>query len=82
MNLQMRHRRLMKEHADPADEFDFQALKMALQILVVVAVCLLVILTSGSVEPAVMAPGASDQPRNHAAIQHLTPNPGYAHAQG
>jgi hypothetical protein len=82
VNLQMRHRRLMKEHADPADEFDFQALKVALQILAAVLVGLFVSLMTDGGEPAITAPGASDQARNHASIQRTTLPSGENHAQG
>jgi hypothetical protein len=82
MNLQMRHRRLMREHADTADEFDFQALKVALQILAAVVVGLFVSVMTDGGEPTITAPGASDQARNHASIQRTTLPSWEHHAQG
>jgi hypothetical protein len=40
MKLQMRHQRLMKEHVDPKNEFDFGALKVATQIAIALVIAL------------------------------------------
>jgi hypothetical protein len=82
MKLLIRHRQLMREHADKVDEFDFQALKVALQILAAVVIGLFVSLMTDGGDSAITAPGASDQARNHASVQRTTPPSGEYHAQG
>ena len=81
MSMQTRHHRLMKEHVDPADEFDFQALKMALQFLAAVVIVVLAMVATDGGDAAVPGPGAADQPRNHASIERTTAPSRARHAQ-
>ena len=81
MNTHSRHHRLMKEYVDPADKFDFQALKMALQFLAAVVIMLFAMVATDGGDAAVTAPGAADQPGNHASIERTTSPSGARHAQ-
>jgi hypothetical protein len=79
MKLQMRHRQLTGEPADPADEFDVQALKAALQILAAVIFGVLAGIATDKVEASILAPG--DETQNHAPVRALAPPPAGSRAE-